>query len=179
MIKLFIPIISLFLFQQCVQPQQTPSKQIKSTHSDKQFVDTTNYVTLSHDSIGIRIFKNSNSTTLSISDIIELEKILERRINEYNKEQQSLFDILLKEQSDLNIKIEDFVIELKKYKRQFIPVISEKGEKEVWVNCLCTISDDSWKYNLEIVKDGGNCYFNLIINLSNKSSYQLIVNDDV
>jgi len=35
---------------------------------------------------------------------------------------------------------------------------------------------DSWKNDLMIVDDGGNCYFNLKVNLTNKTYSELMIN---
>jgi hypothetical protein len=44
--------------------------------------------------------------------------------------------------------------------------LNSKGEKEVWINCFCRDGERDWRKNLVFVKDGGNCYFNLKVNLS-------------
>jgi len=78
----------------------------------------------------------------------------------------------------LKINVKDFVIDLKKYKRQYIAVINSKGEKEVWVNCFCDTWKKNWRKELIFVLDGGNCYFNLKINLTKGEYYDLMVNGD-
>ncbi len=54
-----------------------------------------------------------------------------------------------------------------KYYKQFIAVINSKGEKEVWVNCFCKTDDFDWKIHVVFVLDGGSCFFNVKINLTN------------
>ena len=65
-----------------------------------------------------------------------------------------------------NIKKRYTIKEAGKYYKQIIPVINSKGQKEVWVNCLCKVSGDTWKKRVINTNDGGRCYFNLKINLS-------------
>jgi hypothetical protein len=72
----------------------------------------------------------------------------------------------------------DYEIDLKAtdYKRQLVAVTNSMGEKEVWINCLCRIRDSSWKTQIHSIKDGGPCYFNLKVNLTTRSCYDLYVN---
>ena len=72
----------------------------------------------------------------------------------------------------------DKTIDLKgeKYKRQYIAVTNEKGDKIVWVNCLCRVDDSNWKTSIAVVHDGGSCYFNLMINLTKSMYYDFWVN---
>jgi len=62
------------------------------------------------------------------------------------------------------------------YNIQLVPVLNSIGQKEVWVNCLCSGTDDNWKKGITVVDDGGNCFFNLKINLTLKISYDFFVN---
>lgn len=62
------------------------------------------------------------------------------------------------------------------YKRQYVAAINGKGEKEVWVNCLCRESGNTWKTSIIMVDDGGSCYFNLKINLTKGKYYDFVVN---
>ena len=90
-----------------------------------------------------------------------IEKILKKAVESYNKEIKNNF----------------FAIRpLAVYRKQFVPVINRKGEKEVWVNCLCDDDDDDWKKGIIMVDDGGNCYFNLKINLTKKTFSQIMIN---
>lgn len=107
------------------------------------------------------VSKNAKPTTLSHPEIKLLDKLLNLAIKEYNK----------------NISNNMFSIKpLIVYKRQIVPIINNKGEKEVWINCLCDRRDNTWKNQIIIVMDGGNCYFNLKINLTKKTFSQIAVN---
>jgi hypothetical protein len=59
-------------------------------------------------------------------------------------------------------------IDLKKYKRQYIPCYNKKGEKTVWVNCF--IDGDGVDWKKEIVGllgvDGGTSYIDFTLNLT-------------
>ncbi|NCU36630.1 hypothetical protein EOM75_11540 [Candidatus Falkowbacteria bacterium] len=97
-------------------------------------------------------------------------------IKEYNPEQERRYNKIHKEHPEYNLKINHFIIELDHYKRQYVPVINEKGEMEVWVNCFCGNWGINDRTNILIVEDGGNCYFNLKINLTKENYYDLMVN---
>ena len=112
------------------------------------------------------LFKNCKPSNLTNTDITEIEQILIKCIDNYNTEP---------EQKKGNI---DNTINLASYKRQYVPVINEKEEKEVWINCFCNDWDRDWKKGIIQVLDGGKCYFNLKINLTTKTYYDLIVNGD-
>ncbi len=62
------------------------------------------------------------------------------------------------------------------YRTQLAVVSNTKGEKEVWVNCLCNVFDFDWKHDIHTVYDGGSCFFELKINLTLKKYYNLWVN---
>ena len=64
------------------------------------------------------------------------------------------------------------------YYKQFIPMLNDKQEKTVWVNCFCNYNEnnDNWKKRIHLVADGGNCYFTVMVNLSTLSYYDLTIN---
>lgn len=72
-------------------------------------------------------------------------------------------------------------IHLKDYKKQYIAVTNAKGEKEVWANCFCKAIEKriefvDWKKIPVKVIDGGNCFFNVKLNLAKRKAYDLKVN---
>ena len=70
-----------------------------------------------------------------------------------------------------------YELKLDKFKRQYVSVFNERGEKEIWVNFFCNNGNtDQWKTKLIMIKDGGNCYFNLKVNLTNKTYSELKIN---
>ncbi|HMG93639.1 MAG TPA: hypothetical protein VK589_26460 [Chryseolinea sp.] len=103
-------------------------------------------------------------TTLSHSDIEQIEDLLVATVIDYN--------------NSLSSGHEDYKIDLetKGHKKQLVAVVNSKGEKEVWVNCFCDIEGDSWRSGIIMVSDGGPCFFNFKINLTTKEVYELVVN---
>ncbi len=68
--------------------------------------------------------------------------------------------------------------DLSEYKFQLISVLDEKSEKKVFVNAFCSPVDNKWKTELFIVTDGGKCFFNLGLNLTNNTFNNFSVNGD-
>jgi hypothetical protein len=97
--------------------------------------------------------------------LIQIEKLI---INAYNKEAKSVKP--------------SRIYEFKRYKRQYVSYLNNKGQGIVWVNAFCEIPDimveDSpgefrvqemdWKNQIVQVNDGGSCYWKIIINMKTK-----------
>jgi hypothetical protein len=123
------------------------------------------------------IFKDVKPTELTQSELIEIENILKIAVEENNERQKINLKKHNEEYPKNKWKETGFEIKLKGKKRQYVPVINEKGEKEVWVNFFCDDwESDNWKKDLMLVHDGGNCYFNLKVNLTNKTYSELGIN---
>lgn len=68
-------------------------------------------------------------------------------------------------------------VDLKEYFKQCIAVRNENNEREVWVNLLCAPRNvEEVRYSVIYTNDGGDCYFNLMINLDKEQYYDLRVN---
>ena len=155
---------------------------IKSQNHEKQSnaiqVDTSVIAILPFDTNSHWIFKDGKNITLSADELLTVEDILKKCITNYNPDQEKQFEKINKEHPEYKLDKKHFVIDLTKYKRQYVAIINSKGEKEVWVNCFCNTRDKNWKTNLVFVIDGGNCYFNLKINLTTGQYFELMVNGD-
>lgn len=125
--------------------------------------DTIKYAVFTFDTKDSSLFKNAKPADLTPEDIQNLDSILNKCISEYNFRKQKWHD-------------SNSHIDLPGYTRQYTPIINEKGEKEVWVNCFCHSYNIDWRKQIILVLDGGDCYFNLKINLTLKTYYQLMVN---
>lgn len=160
----------------CVQTKtQTVNKeQQQYTKAD----DTSLIAVFPFDTTLFWVFKESKPTELTNVDLIKIETILNKCINAYNPEQERQFLEISKKHPRYKLNKKNFCIDLTRYKRQYVAVLNSKGEKEVWVNCFCDPWDSDWRKYLIIVKDGGNCFFNLKINLTTGNYYNLIVNGD-
>jgi hypothetical protein len=119
-------------------------------------------------------------TELNSDELIVAEKILSTAIKKYNSEQKARIEELNKLGSAYNFKPEDFDIKLTNYSRQYIPVLNEREEKEIWINFFCDPVKEHpyWKKDIVFVLDGGNCYFSLVINLCTMKYHKFYVNGE-
>jgi len=64
--------------------------------------------------------------------------------------------------------------------KQCIAVIDSNGDKVVWVNLSCKGHGEptDYQYYIISVKDGGDCYLNLKINITRFKYYDLLINGD-
>ncbi len=124
------------------------------------------------------LFKNAITTDLTNKDISKIEKTLESLVLKYNNEQKKVFAIYLAKKTGGDLTLERLTINLLNYKRQYIAIKNEKGEKEVWINMFCRNSFGDWKKVIIDVSDGGNCYFNFKINLNTNKYYGLMFNGE-
>jgi hypothetical protein len=135
------------------------------------------FVIFKLDSVNRWLIKNAAPASLNSVELNLIDSILRKAIDNYNSDRKIWLDSLTKSNPAFSLSLEDLKINVYSYKRQYLPYLNSNGEKEVWVNCLCD-TNKNWKDGVLIIEDGGKCYFNLIINLSNKSSHTLIVNGE-
>jgi hypothetical protein len=166
----------LFFLSSCGETTKNNPAQtsIASTYT----VDTSIYAVLKFDTTYTWLFKNAKPSSLTQTETEEIDSILKQCIDAYNPDQQLLFDTISTAHPEYNLKVGNFIINLSKYKRQYFPVINSAGQKEIWVNCFCNDFEKNWRKEMLIVKDGGNCYFSLVINLATKTFSRFIVNGD-
>jgi hypothetical protein len=166
MIKLLLEILSVLLmtiyFSACSQSNSKTDK-----NSTELRTDTTNTAILEFKRARVWIFDSSyKSTELTQYDLTVIDSFQIKAVTEFNDWQK-------KTNPD-----NAWMIDLKKlaYRKQLIAVTNQTGEKEVWVNCFCHSVNADWKSNLVDVQDGGTCYFNFKINLTNKIYFNFRVN---
>lgn len=160
----------------CEQKNSVSENEVKASETIQ--VDTSVFVVLPFDSKLDWVFKTGKPTELNSEDLLKVDSILNKCISDYNPKQEKQFQKINSLHPESNLDKNNFIIELSRYKRQYIPIINSKGEKEVWVNCFCGQWSSSSKTSPVIVMDGGNCFFNLKINLKTGKYYELIVNGD-
>ena len=121
--------------------------------------------------------QDGKPATLNNDDFANIDRVLSYCVNKYNRSQTTVYREIVKKLPDQDLKINDYVIDLKRYYRQYIVVYNKRGEKEVWVNCFCNIQSlDNWREKVVTVMGGGNCFFNVRINLTRKSFSDFMVN---
>jgi len=64
-----------------------------------------------------------------------------------------------------------------RYKRQYIPYLSKNGTKHIKIICFCEdFGNNNWKKDILLVDDGGDCFFQVIINLATNTYSDLMIN---
>jgi hypothetical protein len=139
--------------------------------------DSNQYVVLCKDSTRnpYQEDKAYTATTLSATELLLLDSLLQSCVTKYNAEETQHYKNDRKRYPKVSLNLDDYFIPLAKYKRQYIPVINAKGEKEVWVNCFRSEGNEHsyWRKSVVFVFDGGNYYFNTTINLATKMYFPL------
>jgi hypothetical protein len=127
--------------------------------------DSNNIVILPNTRIRFFSLGDSLPATLTGKDLQQIEQLLTNCIQAHNKNIDSS-------------KLYAGFIRSEKYKRQYVPYIGARGEKKVFINCFCKGVDDFdyWKEKLVEVDDGGVCFFNVTINLSQQTCGPLLIN---
>ena len=98
------------------------------------------------------ILRGSTTAQLSLDEVNEVYRLVQRAVEEYNAKQ------VLRNNTSLTI-------DLNRYRLQIIPALNANGEKVVWVNALCSNMPTNWQKYLVDVLDGGKCYFKVNVNL--------------
>lgn len=134
---------------------------------DEDFqLPTSDYVILKFNPEWQWIFKDVTPSVLNKKELSEIEKILEYAMSSHNVQFIKGTD-----------EYKHWGLELNNYKRQYVPVINQKGEKVIWINFFCQdFKNRDWRKEIPIVADGGNCYFNIKINLTTKKYSDLRIN---
>lgn len=162
--KYFVLLFVVFssCFPSCIR-NATP---VHSEEENKKFIDTSSTVIISIDSSNLT-FPDSHHTGLSVDELKTIDSLLYI----FSADNDGLF-------ANDNLGHPKIDISTQHYKKQLVPFITSKGEKKVWVNFFCSDSFIDWRREIVQVKDGGDCYFNLVINLSNSSYSDFSVNGE-
>ena len=146
--------------------------------SDKVMLDSLDFNLIDYDTSYDYIFPVTfKPTNLSDMEIMECETLLNSFIADYNEEGIKRFDEMTKKYPNGQFEIEDFKIELKDYGRQYMTVVSDKGDKIVYVNCFCDPTHFNYRdKELVQVDDGGNCFFNFKVDLKTKKIFDFMEN---
>lgn len=69
-------------------------------------------------------------------------------------------------------------IEIYWHYRQYSGAINVNEEELVWINAFCDPSQGNWKHGRVLVLDGGDCYWQAVINLKTRKVEVFEVNGD-
>ena len=147
--------------------------------TDNVVLDSLDFNILKYDTSYHYIFpKTFKATDLSEGEIKECEALLIDYIEKYNTgAARRRFEEATKGNPDLKFNLDDFTIDLKDYGRQFMAGISDNGTKIVFVNCFCDPKKFDYRNKeLVFVFDGGNCFFNFKVNLTEKKVFDFMEN---
>lgn len=151
--------LALLIFFEAISCRQNKSsnKTPDTTAKQQLSFDTSKIAILPIDTSDHWLFKDADPMRLTNQDLKSLDKLFNDCIQTHNSKQDST-----KEFNEF--------IDLRKYKIQYVPFISSKGEKKVYVNAFCNhywnFDSTGWKKYLISVNDGGSCFFHLTINLT-------------
>ena len=175
--KLALTLMSI-LFISCSHP----NPKVNVVVAEKP-IDTSRYVVLKFDtSRDNHLFKSVDKPmNLSASEIAKIEMMIAKKVTEYNKTENAFQDSMNKKiyrKEPVNaVAFDNLIHRPEKYYKQFLAIINPKGEKEVWVSCFCDKQDNTyWKKDWVNVDDGGSCYFQIKINLTNNTVLGFYVN---
>lgn len=153
------------------------------SRTELQIHEPEKYAVIELDSNTQQLYENTSPTDLKFYEIQLLEVIVKYAIADHNQKEWDDYQRLLRYHPEWKDDPEDYIEDFDEYYRQYIPYINERGEKIVEVNCFCDVTnmDDEvsglyWRTDLIQVNDGGNCFFNLNVNLSLKTFAHLMVN---
>lgn len=179
LVKLTLSAWSLCLLSSCGE-NKTETNTLPVEHPVPQVsTDTLDFATLPSDSSMHLITgfpRNLEAATLNGADQRLVDSLMEALVADYNNKLLSQ-----KPKPADTTALAPSPMDLKQYKKQYIAVINTKGEKEVWANCFCKAIEKriefvDWKKTPVKVIDGGNCFFNVKLNLARRKAYDLQVN---
>lgn len=121
----------------------------------------------------ITILKTEKSINLNNEDFLLAENLVKQRLAIYNTEENA--SNIVRDYALRDSLHKGKIIELDKYYKQCEAVLNEKGEKIIHFNCMCN-PNSNWETQKIIVKDGGNCYFQISVNLDKKIVFGFLIN---
>lgn len=139
--------------------------------------DTSTIAIIPYDSIKHLQFIEGRQAVVTKAEVAELNNLFSRCVSGFNVGAEKNYIEDKKKFPGDQLKKDSYVLAIDRYKRQYIAVINEKGEKVVWINCYCS-NEAHVSKDVEIVLDGGNCYFNLKVNLTDKKCSEFSVNGE-
>ncbi|GHV35467.1 hypothetical protein AGMMS4952_27740 [Spirochaetia bacterium] len=160
--KVVFSILLVFSLISCVKESISKNdSQPIEINKNSILIEEIDFVILKNNEFIKSLFGNCTSIELSENDLDELNIIINNAVKGYNG----------------NEVIENII--LSNYKRQYIAIINEKGEKEVYVNCFYNTfaeRNDYWKTQFVDVDGGGKGFFQLKVNLTKKIYYEFCIN---
>ena len=155
------------------KPTLPHTAKVQNPRADTMTVDTSAIAQLPPN--GLFPFEGAKEATLNSQELQQIEAILFLAVRTYNARRAKQFAKHKQKYPNDTLDKQQFLIDLAQYKRQYVAVINQQGQKEVWVNCFCSVNFD-WKQEIVKVLDGGKCFFHLNINLTQEKYYDFAIN---
>ena len=123
------------------------------------------------------------SSYFALSNMSKSYKVFPKEYKVYELENYERFTPKKSDITKYNGIIEEFISskkevrELTDYNVQYFGFIDENGHKNILGNYICKENQDiGWTKDLFLVLDGGNCYFNLKVDLDQSNVFDFQVN---
>lgn len=170
--------ILLILISSCKESVKTDETNIKQKTQIAFQLPNTEYTILTYNPKWHWTFKEDvQPSQLNQSELIEIEHFIKTAIKQNNELQKNNLNNHNKKYPDDQITQTGYELKLKGFKRQYIPIINDEGQKIVLINFFCdALEEEDWKTKIIQVEDGGNCYYNLKVNVTTKEYYELEIN---
>ena len=174
--KLIILTLLIFI-SSCNQKVKQKEGEEVEIEEEVENISEPDFTIFEFDSSWYWIFKNVETTDISKSELNEIDQLIDLAIRENNENQKKYLQKHNLEYPEHQWTETGFELDLEKgYHKQYVPVINESGEKIVWINFFCSTFNYNWKKEIIMVDDGGNCFFNIKINLTKKTYSELSIN---
>lgn len=171
-------LLFLILISSCNENKKTQKTESKEDAASEFKLSKSDFVILTYQSEWHWAFQNVKPSELNQAELVEIENILKIAIKENNEIQKKELIKHNKANPNYQLTKTGYELQLGEFKRQYVPIINNKEQKEVFINFFCDDSDEEyWRTELILVEDGGNCYYNLKVNLTTKE-YSLEINYD-
>lgn len=148
-----------------------------------QQLNSSKYAIIPYDNTNIYVAQKFHAgfgkTELTDKEIEVIDTMLVKSVREYNVKQFEVYKTDHKK--DTSTMLEWYLIDLKKYRFQFVPAMTTQGQKVIWVNGFCEYFDSqagNWRQKIVLVYDGGICFFNLMVDVTKNIYYNFSVNSN-
>jgi hypothetical protein len=120
-------------------------------------------------------FAGAQPAGLTTREIAQVEAVLAPAIAEVNYQTEQACAAYWATNPDSQFGREQALIDLPRYARQYVALLTSAGEKLVWVQLL-RHPHAEWRTQLRWVLDGGNSYISAIVSPGASELRQLLIN---
>ena len=167
--KFSVIIITICLIFSCDSKQKFKDEKYEETiklvemnELKSDTINEPNYITIFDRETG-------KHTKLTNEEIKIININLVNAVNKYNEDLNVKIKEWNKNKNDHYWNLDEEKIDLRYYFRQYFIYKNKNGDKIVEVFCFCNYFE-GWKNHEYIVHDGGDCYLNAVINITNNKT---------